>query len=339
MPKKTDLLDTSTAYRLTYRYLRWVMVAALVTLLLSVIMQSVLYCGLGSVSAYYYTPVRTVFVGSLIAFGSALIAYQGRARVEDVALNFSGYMAIVVALVPTRQSVACRDSGFGQSDEAIAGAVRNNISALIGTTLLVVGLKLWLRHRDRRGKNADRDVEKAQLKKQPWSVWDVLAYVVGGAILVRELLQFLIQPDGFIDSAHGTAAITMVFGLGCVMFFNALAVPHEEAVLGRGSRFWNSFRFWYIALVVLLIVLVALVLTAPNERVILILELVVFAVFVAYWILQSVELWGRSTDGQPSGPAGQAAKSAGDRPKGPSPAGAEATEHAGPVPVLEEATE
>lgn len=338
MPE-TVLLEMTTGYRLTYRYLRWVMVAALVTLLLSVIMQSVLSCWLGSVSAYYYTPARTVFVGSLIAFGSALIAYQGRARVEDVALNFSGYMAIVVALVPTRESVACRVSGFGQTDQAIADAVRNNIWALIGTTFLVVGLKLWLRHWNRRGKNADRGVEKAQLNTLPWRFWDVLAWIVGGAILVGELFYFLIQPDGFIDSAHGTAAITMVFGLGCVMFFNALAVPHKEAVLGRGSRFWNSFRFWYITLVVILVVLVIWVLAAGNDRVILILELVVFAVFVAYWILQSVELWGHSTDGQPAEPAGGAVESAGGPPPEPFPGGTESAEHSETVLVLEKANE
>ena len=129
--------DNRTVYRSTYRYLRWVMVAALVALFLSVLIQSLMAgCWLGSVSAYYYTPARTVFVGALIVFGSALIAYKGRAPEEDVALNFAGYMAIVVAMVPTTEDDLCPASGFGQiqiagtSSAATAASVSSRCARL-----------------------------------------------------------------------------------------------------------------------------------------------------------------------------------------------------------------
>ena len=90
---------------LTYRYLRGAMIALLLMLLLSVGYQwwweTDHSCWLGSISAYYYTPARSVFVGSLCALGASLIAYKGHSPEEDVLLNFSGFMAFVVAMVPT----------------------------------------------------------------------------------------------------------------------------------------------------------------------------------------------------------------------------------------------
>lgn len=311
---KAPSLDLVMTQRLTYRYLRWVMVAALVALFLSVVIQSVQTCWLGSVSAYYYTPARTVFVGSLIAFGAALIAYQGRAREEDIALNFSGYMAIVVAMVPTREDDLCqatgRDpmTGFEQSDQAIADAVFNNIWALIGTTVAAVAVKSLLRLR--RGKNRAEGEPRSQ--QRPWSALAVVTSIVCAGVLTVELIGFLTQPDWFIDAAHGTAAVTMVFGLVGVMFFNALRVKHDAS-----TRL--HYPLWYKALAASLIVLVVAVLLVRNPWVILILELVVFAVFVAYWILQSIELWGPDDEVQPATAADQQEPAVPDE----SPAGAE----------------
>lgn len=55
-----------------------------------------------SMSAYYYSPaMRNVFVGALVAVGVSLYLYKGFSRREDWALNFAGWFAILVALVPT----------------------------------------------------------------------------------------------------------------------------------------------------------------------------------------------------------------------------------------------
>jgi hypothetical protein len=54
-----------------------------------------------SMSAYYYTGMRDVFVGSLWAVGVALIAYKGFSNVENRVLSVGGVLAIGVALLPT----------------------------------------------------------------------------------------------------------------------------------------------------------------------------------------------------------------------------------------------
>ncbi|MEP0915021.1 hypothetical protein NDI45_29565 [Leptolyngbya sp. GB1-A1] len=54
-----------------------------------------------SISSYYHTPMRDIFVGSLIAIGAFLWFYQGITKKENIALNCAGILAIVVAFTPT----------------------------------------------------------------------------------------------------------------------------------------------------------------------------------------------------------------------------------------------
>jgi hypothetical protein len=54
-----------------------------------------------SISSYYHTPMRDIFVGSLITIGAFLWFYQGITKKENFALNCAGILAIVVALNPT----------------------------------------------------------------------------------------------------------------------------------------------------------------------------------------------------------------------------------------------
>ncbi|WP_328812011.1 DUF998 domain-containing protein [Rhodococcus sp. NBC_00297] len=56
---------------------------------------------LGSMSEYYYSPARDVFVGVLSGTGIALICYRGHGTLENGLLNAAGAFLVVVALVPT----------------------------------------------------------------------------------------------------------------------------------------------------------------------------------------------------------------------------------------------
>jgi hypothetical protein len=63
----------------TYRYLRRGMIGAVVLLAVSIaIERSKVDCWQTSISAHYYTPVRAIFVGSMIAVGLSLVVYKGR---------------------------------------------------------------------------------------------------------------------------------------------------------------------------------------------------------------------------------------------------------------------
>jgi hypothetical protein len=54
----------------------------------------------GSISAYYYTVMGSVFVGSLCAQGVFLISYRYR-RWDSVVATFAGVLVIAVAVLPT----------------------------------------------------------------------------------------------------------------------------------------------------------------------------------------------------------------------------------------------
>jgi len=54
-----------------------------------------------SISAYYYTRLGNVFVGSLCAIGIFLLSYRGFDRRDEIAGKIAGVLALCVALFPT----------------------------------------------------------------------------------------------------------------------------------------------------------------------------------------------------------------------------------------------
>jgi hypothetical protein len=54
-----------------------------------------------SISAYFYTDMRGVFVGSMCAVGAFLFSYRGYDSVDDIAGNVAGGAAVGLALFPT----------------------------------------------------------------------------------------------------------------------------------------------------------------------------------------------------------------------------------------------
>jgi hypothetical protein len=54
-----------------------------------------------SISAYYYTRMRDVFVGTLAAIGVFLFCYRGPDRQDNILTNIAGLSAIAIGLLPT----------------------------------------------------------------------------------------------------------------------------------------------------------------------------------------------------------------------------------------------
>ena len=59
----------------------------------------------GSMSGYYYTDMRNVFVGALCALGVFLVAYDDYHPVDRWVTNVAGFAAIGVAFCPTKPAV------------------------------------------------------------------------------------------------------------------------------------------------------------------------------------------------------------------------------------------
>lgn len=271
----------------TYRYLRGAMIALLLMLLLSVGYQwwweTDHSCWLGSISAYYYTPARTVFVGSLCALGASLIAYKGHSSEEDVLLNFSGFMAFVVAMVPTVPDFSCGPNAYTQTPAEIAAAVRNNIWSLVVVAaigaVIVVALKRGAMVRDAAARPTARSV--------------VVTLACAGVLLV-ELALFLVLRDRFIALSHGIAAATMVAGVIAVMVLSALRTEERHRAVGDDSG--RGYRRIYLAIAVALTAALAATVVAALTvtgfaHLVLVAEVIVIVLFATYWGVQTKELW------------------------------------------------
>ena len=271
---------------LTYRYLRGAMIALLLMLLLSVVYQwwweTGHSCWLGSISAYYYTPARGVFVGALCALGGGLIAYQGHSAEEDVLLDFSGLMAFVVALVPTEPDGRCGPNAYTQTAPEIAAAVRNNIWSLLVVTVLAAAVAAWL------GRPGRRE------PRRPRSTRSVVVSIACGAVVLGELVLFLVLRDRFIALSHGIAAVTMVAGVIAVMVLSASRAEerHQGAADGRGSVYKRVYIALAAALAVALgVAVVTALAVAGFDHLVLIAEVIIIVLFGTYWGVQTKELW------------------------------------------------
>lgn len=101
--------DPATTAQKTHRYLRLSLVFVVFALLTSVAIETIVLSWepfsfgwepLPSISHYFYTPARNVFVGALIAASLALLALSGRNR-STILLDIAALFAPLIALIPT----------------------------------------------------------------------------------------------------------------------------------------------------------------------------------------------------------------------------------------------
>lgn len=258
--------------RNTWLYLRLAMVGVVLTLGAAVVIEHVKVgsgCFQPSISAYYYTPVRGVFIGALATLGVCLICLRGSTGLEDLLLNVAGMLAPIVAFVPTsgyiRSCTSAPRHMAHMSTAQLSANVANNVVALLivaGMALLIVGCVLVLRD----------------------ATW--LARVGGliGAVLwVSTLVVFLAARHAFVHNAHGVAAMLFV---ACVV-----AAAVDNAFDTKKGR---PLTVLYIALAVAMagpaLIIWVIGLAANWHHWQIVAETVVLVFFVVFWLTQTVEL-------------------------------------------------
>jgi hypothetical protein len=274
----------------TYRYLRLAMVFLVAWLAVAVLHEGLTRdpgCWEASISSYYYTPVRGVFVGVLVAVGVCLIALKGSTETEDVLLNLAGMLALVVPLVPTPALGSCR-TGAATDPGAIRENIANNVLAL-----LVVGFAAlaWAMG------NAWQ-----QRAEHRWSVVSDIGGIAATAILVATAVVFGTSRDFFVRWAHDASAVSMFLCLIVVMGLNALGVGRTRAEPGNTLR--AALRTGYAAVglamaATLVVVVVLKIVDVRLAHLVLWVEAALVAEFAAFWILQTRELWGEGVRGRP----------------------------------------
>ena len=276
----------------TYLYLRVGLVALAIFLGASLVIE--LAAGdtpwLGSISAYYYTPVRSVFVATLCSMGVCLIAIKGRDRPrEDLMLNLAGMCAPVVALCPTPlEDAACGSEPRCVPDAFVPGVV-NNVGAL-----LVVGTIGVL--------FAARTVRRDTHERA-----DLVALGVSAVGLVGFALWFELGRDSFLDYAHYGTAVPMFGLIVAVALVNAARVDEFVAAggtltMGRAATYKRAYRWiayvmgWVIGGALALFVIKAATGSEPFSHWVFVVEALLLAAFSAFWILQTLQY---AEDGAP----------------------------------------
>ena len=267
----------------SYRYLRLVMVGLVVLLAASVLIelqQTGFGCWRTSISSYYWTPVRGVFVGALVAIGTCLIVLKGNTPVEDVLLNVAGALAPIVAFVPILDPKECQSTPWAASADGRAN-IFNNVGAFLLAGLVAVAVAWWVARREGRGR-----LSRA----------DLIGLLVTIALVLAGIALFLWAREFFDRWAHYLAAIPLFLVLVAVMVVNAVSYARTEAAqkgreMGRAEL---ANRYLAIAaLTVALVVPLGLVAGLGHWRHgTFWLEVVVIAAFAVFWAVQTAELWG-----------------------------------------------
>ena len=276
--------------RLTYRYLRVAIVAVVLVLFVSLTMQIVADHGRlasgeewwhASISAYFYSPVQSIFVGALVGIGTCIIAIKGRHGAEEVLLNFAGMFAFLVALVPTPLDAAmCTDEPYCLD---MPERVGNNIGTLLLVGGLILVLATWPRRRDLSGRAG-------------WDLWITWLTWAGTGVWL------LMWPVSFLAYAHYAAAVLLFVCLVAVAWINgsdhAVTAQSLERLRGMSAA---AYRVWYrwIAVVMAVVLVGGLSTMVVLDRFVpdlfpqtlFVVETVMMLVFALFWLLQTIQFW------------------------------------------------
>ncbi|MDX3006102.1 DUF998 domain-containing protein [Kribbella solani] len=262
----------------TYRYLRMAMVAMILLLAAALVIEwskTDPRCLQTSISAYYYTPVRAIFVGCLITIGMCMVVLKGNTETEDILLNVAGILAPGVALVPTPGQGSCHSVPVELGDAA--ANVSNNMLALFVVGVPCLLLTAYFIIRDRMREPAG------------WTPMYVVGLGIAVLIFGGGLAWFLADRSGFIGNAHYAAAIVMFLCIIVVVLANAEQFRRKQHAVPRSLA--NRYSVIALAMVVLPLLMVGWRALFGWAHAVLWIEGTLIVLFAAFWISQTQELW------------------------------------------------
>jgi hypothetical protein len=270
----------------TYRYLRLAIVIVLLALAGAVLIERLhASCWEESISAYYYTPAHSIFVGALVALGVCLIAIRGNIDAEDVLMNVAGVLAPIVAFVPTsRPTALCTTHPYAPSDTL--PFINNNLVALglaLGAAVVLAAVIIMATAR------SSNSGSGRSIRLNGHAIFGVSLSAV---LLIVGVVWYVAFRSSFLDHAHGGGAAALFAIIGVVILINGISTPHR------------TYGWIYIAISAAMAATVVVVIVIgrlnPDWRhQILWLEIIELGLLLGYWGLQTVELW---KPGVPTGP-------------------------------------
>lgn len=273
---------------LSYRFLRMGIVVATAMLIASIVFEIGRsgWCVRDSMSAYFYSPARTMFTGGLMAVGLSLVVLQGDGDVEEVALNLAGLWAPMVAIIPGGVQVACDARFDGIVDgpaieatqdeilELVRPSLLNNLVAYFGVALAAIVLLV---------------IFAPSFTTRPDRVkWMRIALLVYAVVLVAwgyGAYQLWLNEASW---AHTLSAIFMFASFAVVVLYNGWRRPSAP----EWYRTWcQRILFGMVGVAVVWGVLIV----GPSDVgwAVFALEMSEIVLFAAFWVMQTAAFWER----------------------------------------------
>lgn len=260
----------------TYRSLRLATVVLTLLLAAAVVLEAGAsgWCWQTSVSAYWWTSARGVVVAALCALGACLVVYHGSSDTEDALLDAAGFLAFVVAVVPTAPEPLCGGLGIPAGAGVEAG-VRNNLAAVLVAGVAAQGVAAVLAARDR--------------GRPPWTATAWAARVLGWLVVAAVAVAFVVAPDVVLERGHSLAAVGMFAAIIAVVVAEARACGRSVTA----ARYRRAYLAVAVAMAVTLVAVVVAHLALPRfAHAVLVVEALLVLEFAGFWVVQTVELWG-----------------------------------------------
>ena len=283
--------------RITYEYLRWLLICVSSLLFVVTTMTAWQQGELErSISAYYGGPVRDIFVGALFAIAACLVAYQGVGLLEDYALNGAGFYAVFVALVPTGFAELMNELQQNPTPDGLEPADHVWFLRIALTSVLVLCLVLVIREVATGNLRQLFAVDVGSRLANRVNRWFLLltALVLAG-FLALAMWQLWSGPAAEVRmegitlgavqlSIHDLAAIFMIASL-------AVAVLTNTWPFFVFSDLWPSGRFFYLVIFLLMTIGIAVPLLVARafapEHVVIFIEWWEIALFAVFWGLET----------------------------------------------------
>ncbi|HEY2879025.1 hypothetical protein [Nocardioides sp.] len=310
----------------TYTAIRVGVVAVILALGFAVwreIVNSPQACVQRSLSAYYYTPVRPMFVGALLVIGFAMIVMWGKTAIEDATLNLAGLLLIVVAFVPTLDANYCsirtsagRTVSSPESKQiadnaliqANAATVARSFSALLfmlWVLLIVIPIAGWITYR-----NAQKRFEENPKDDRRPNSEALRAYVITWvlSLLVVIIYTVLYQDADNLDSAFNHKLHAWSANIAVVLIIVAVgsAARQKAKEAKRGHPAAKKWSRFYAAIAVAM-ALAALIIKGGDtldlfsgwwdDHATFMVEAILIGLLGIFWSLQTID---RRNEGAPN---------------------------------------
>jgi hypothetical protein len=148
-----------------------------------------------SISAYYYTSMRDVFVGSLCAIGVFLLSYRGYERADDVAGNVACVFAVGVALFPTSPPAGAT------ATQTAVGLIHLVFASAFFLTLAYFSLVLFRKTNPAKQMSERKKERNVVYTACGYTILACVGLIIVDVVLLRDLVLQAVGPVFWLESA------------------------------------------------------------------------------------------------------------------------------------------